>query len=260
MRTINARIMIMSITTLSMAACGPARHSTSAAMAGELVGGLTIFADPSDDFEFPDFEEEEGATPSGPEMTVTIEHGDPEGRKPAAWDVNTPHAATFTALTEKALDTHGAQILESVPKDIEIFCPTYASLGREQRKGVWLMIISAITKFESGYRPQVFLQEKFKNSKNEFVVSRGLLQISSESANGFGCRITKEAELHDPALNIACGVRILNRTVMKDTVITAHDERWRGGARYWSVLRKARTLGPIQRATRSLASCQPASA
>jgi hypothetical protein len=257
MNTKKIRLMMLSLTAFSLAACAPARHSTTM-MANEKIGSLTMFSgdeqEPGEDFEFPVFEDEAEAS-NEPIPAEPIRLLDSEGRKPAAWDGRTPNAAKFTELTEKALDALGGQILESVPRDISAFCPKYSELDREGRKGVWLMMISAMAKYESDFRPVASLKENFKNSNGDFVVSRGLMQISIESANGFGCRIGKEIELHDPATNLSCAVRILNRTVMKDGVVTAHDERWRGGARYWSVLRRPSRLGPIQQTTRSIASC-----
>ncbi|MES2962573.1 MAG: hypothetical protein V4760_01700 [Bdellovibrionota bacterium] len=254
MNTKIERLLMLSLTALSLAACAPARHSTSLTSA-ELAARPETFSPPGgEDFEFPVFEEETQMT-GNERPGDSIPLLDSQGRKPAAWDGRAPDAAKFTELTEKALDTWGGQILEIIPRDIETFCPKYAALGREARKGFWLMLISAMAKFESGFRTVVFFKEDFSNSKGEPVVSRGLLQISSESANGFGCGIEREVDLHDPAVNLACAVRILNRTVTRDGVITARDDRWHGGARYWSVLRMPRTLNPIQKTTRSIASC-----
>lgn len=250
------QLILVSLTALSLAACAPAKHSTTM-MSNGAVGGLTsIFPEAGEDFEFPDADEQEMEAGNEDPLPEPIVPSNSEGRKPAAWDGHTPNAAKFTEITERALSTLGAQMLEAVPSDIVAFCPKYAELDIEGRKGVWLMLISAITKFESSFRPVLSFRENFKNAKGEFVVSRGLLQISSESANGFGCRIRQEADLQDPEVNLSCGVRILARTVLKDGVITKHaEEHWLGGARYWSVLRKDRTLPTIKGATRGLASC-----
>ena len=118
------------------------------------------------------------------------------------------------------------------------------------------MLISSMSQYESGFNTNASHVEKFKNSKQENVVSRGLLQISSESGNGYGCHIAAEADLDNPAINLACGVRIMNRYIVKDGVVTAHDGIWRGGARYWNVLRVASTLPGIRNATRSLPGCK----
>ena len=54
---------------------------------------------------------------------------------------------TKAALT--ALDTHGAVLLQTVPEDIDDYCPGYAAGGPETRKGFWVVFLSALAKHES---------------------------------------------------------------------------------------------------------------
>lgn len=254
METKKSLLLALTLTAMGLAGCAPAKHTTTS-MSNRAVAGFAAFGEPvGEDFEFPAFEDENSEDELPP--LEPIEQLNSEGRRPAAWDGRTPDAAKFTEITERAIDELGPQLLESVPRDIETFCPNYARLGAEERKGVWLMMVSAIAKFESNFRPSVSYRENFVNSKGELIVSRGLLQLSSESANGFGCRIRQESDLHDPEKNLTCGVRILTRTITRDGIVTEKTaEHWKGGARYWSVLRKQRTLPAIKGATRGLASC-----
>lgn len=176
-------------------------------------------------------------------------------RMKAAWD-HKKRGAEFTQFTLAAIDELGEDLLKAQPRDMEAFCPNYSSLQVEDKKAVWLMLISAMAYFESSFNPKLAHQEKFKNSKAEFVVSRGLMQLSRESSRHFGCKIEKEADLEDPKINLSCAVRIMTNHVSQDGVIAKKvDERWRGGARYWYVLRAQKTLPVIRKAVRKLSQC-----
>lgn len=72
-----------------------------------------------------------------------------------------------------------------------------------------------------------------------FAVSRGLFQLSVSSSRGLGCGwINKSDDLHDEQLNIRCALNIYKNYILQDKIITGKvDDKWKGGARYWSVLR-----------------------
>ena len=108
-----------------------------------------------------------------------------------------------------------------------------------------------MSQFESNHTASAKHIERFNDRFGQPVVSRGLLQISQESANGYGCDIAPATELHKPEENIACGVRILSRWVQRDGRIIGYEANhkhrpWRGGARYWSVLRNNHKTAAIQ--------------
>jgi hypothetical protein len=137
------------------------------------------------------------------------------------------------------LDRLGQDLLDVIPADTATFCPKYKNLNYEQRKKYWIYIISAMAKFESGFKTDTSYTEDFNDSSGANVVSRGLLQISIESSKGYDCGMATAKELHDPLKNLSCGVRILDRWVGRDGRIGGKiDSKWRGGARYWSVLRE----------------------
>ena len=76
------------------------------------------------------------------------------------------------------------------------------------------------------------------------VASMGLLQISKESANGYGCGITKAAQLYKPDTNLECAVKIAERWLNRDKVffgktVVDGKTKWLGLGRYWSVARSA---------------------
>jgi hypothetical protein len=177
---------------------------------------------------------------------------------PARWH-GTGQADTtqWTTLTFDAIDESGTNLLETLPLDIEEFCPKYFQLPVETRKMFWVYFLSAMSELESGHNPELEYKEKFRNSYGYYVMSRGLLQLSDESARGYGCDISSEADLHDPEVNLSCGVRILDRWIGKDQRIAGKvNGKWQGAARYWSVLRDKRKLEIIKGWTRECEICK----
>ncbi len=141
--------------------------------------------------------------------------------------------------------------------DITSFCPNYAKLGQTERKYFWIALLAAMARFESNHRPEVKYTEAFTDSTGRRVISRGLLQLSYESARGYKCPIQSGQDLHDAKINLQCGLRIIERWVDRDGVISGKwSGKWKGGARYWSVLRKSSTLSQIKNKTRALYLCQ----
>jgi hypothetical protein len=117
--------------------------------------------------------------------------------------------------------------------------------------------MSALTRFESNFDPSVeFTEPNIFNAQGNRVISRGLLQISRESANGYGCGIANEQQLHDPATNLACAVRIMNRLVPRDDVIGSTASPWRGMAAYWSPFRRPDRRTDMQQWTSAQTYCR----
>lgn len=182
-----------------------------------------------------------------------------------------PQAADWTAHTANAVDEFGSGLIESSPTDIAGFCPNYETLNDDAKRAFWVSLISAMARPESNFNPDVSFNEydncKYPGCKDDFttrdgrkVVSRGLLQLSQESANGyqrFGCSIAIEDEeaLHDPETNLRCGVVILSRWVSRDGLIAKDTTPYRGGARYWSVLRRPAKISGIQGFTANTSYC-----
>lgn len=175
----------------------------------------------------------------------------------AAWAKNN-RDGSWTRSAESAVAN--SPLTKLVPKDILYFCPAYPKLHAAERRKFWVGLISAMAKPESNFKPQRFYQEKFRDGKGRPVISRGLLQISIESANQqrYGCDIPYPAKLHDPGINLACGVKILSKWVSTDGVIAKHAQPrvHKGGSRYWSTLRPQRGhLRAIADFTRQLPFC-----
>ena len=154
------------------------------------------------------------------------------------WDAQAADGASWTAHLSTSMETLGTSLLTVNPADGATFCPQYANLSTAQRKAFWIYLISAMAKFESNFKPSMTFTESFKNADGEYVVSRGLLQLSVEDGAIYGCGFTSSDSVYDPDLNLDCSVRILNYWMKKDARIAGQvNGAWRGGARYWSTLR-----------------------
>lgn len=176
---------------------------------------------------------------------------------PARWDGKNPDAVKWTRATVIAIERYGQKMLDASPSDVASYCPRFPTMGREQKIAFWVHIISAIAEKESNFDPTMSYTETFVNTKGERVVSRGLLQLSLESANLYGCGFATEHDLENPSENLACGVKILNHWVSRESVISSDDEsRWHGAARYWGVLRTSGTRDHISSSTSELPMCQ----
>jgi len=150
----------------------------------------------------------------------------------------------------------GADLLAKNPKDVAAYCANYENLSLADRKNVWVYFLSAMTELESSHKPETRFTEAFDDAQGNKVISRGLLQLSIESGNGYGCGLKNAEELHDPLVNLNCGLRILNRWIGRDGVISGKEgTAWRGGARYWAVLRHEKHLVRIKEWTQAQRLC-----
>lgn len=131
-----------------------------------------------------------------------------------------------------------SRLLSVTPVDAKEFCPNGMSAKN------YANLLMAMAKYESNYNPSATYKENFKNSKGEYVISTGLFQLSYESVAGYGFRVTTE-QLKDPYLNIKITVKILEKWIMQDKRI-ASSSPYRGGSRYWSVLRPTGKLSSVK--------------
>lgn len=155
------------------------------------------------------------------------------------WEAKTSQGKEWTTHVMNKLDSLGTDLLDVIPADANLFCPKYSRLSYSERKQYWAYMLSSMVRFESNFNTNSSYEEGFNDSKGQPVISRGLLQISIESGNAYGCGFKTSKDLHDPYQNLSCGIRILNRWVGRDGRIAGKvSSQWRGGARYWSVLRE----------------------
>jgi hypothetical protein len=175
------------------------------------------------------------------------------------WESQVPEGKNWTTHVSSEIDRLGQNLVDVVPADADLFCPKFSRLSDAQRKQYWIHMISSMVRFESNFKTGTSYKEGFSDSKGKPVISRGLLQISIESANSYGCGFRTADELHDPLKNLSCGVRILDRWVGRDGRIAGKvSGNWRGGARYWSVLRAGdkTSYNSIVRWSQNLAICK----
>ncbi len=165
------------------------------------------------------------------------------------------HNKSWSDITRDAIHTYGQDMLHvSRLKDAKYYCPRFSKLSVSERLQVFTTLISQIAKYESAYKTNAKYTENLKDRFGNYVVSRGLLQLSIESANGYGCRIKNAIELHNPKTNLECGVRILNKWVSRDRYIGTGS---RGGARYWATLRNhSYAQSKIRSKIRALSFCR----
>lgn len=95
-------------------------------------------------------------------------------------------------------------------------------------------LLSIIAKRESNFKTETKYNE---TGHLQGVVSRGLFQISKDSANqsAYSCGIVDANDLHKPITNIQCAVKILAYQAAKTGVLI--DGAKGGCGAYWSVCR-----------------------
>lgn len=153
-------------------------------------------------------------------------------------------ASAWTSRALSALDAQGAPLVQTVPADIDVYCPGYRDAGPEDRKAFWVTFLSALAKHESTWRP---------DAAGGGGAWLGLLQISPRTAQGYGCEARSAEALKDGGKNLSCGIRIMAVTVPRDGVISAG---MGGVAADWGPFHQASKRADIQARTRSAPVCR----
>lgn len=159
----------------------------------------------------------------------------------------------WTDILVSALDEYGKDmVLMEQPKDADKWCPQFENFTYERRKQVFVTMVVAMAKRESNWKPETNYTESFTDSKGKKVISRGLLQISQESANqsAYKCEISEATMLNHPGVNLACGVKIMNHWIGKKDKYFGTDKL--GAARYWSVARNGSSKTYVQGKVRDM--------
>ncbi|MEL6957655.1 MAG: transglycosylase SLT domain-containing protein [Pseudomonadota bacterium] len=164
----------------------------------------------------------------------------------ARWDFR-GDSASWTRAALSALRTHGADLQDTVPRDIEAWCPAYEQNPPALRRAFWVGMMSALAKHESTYRPEAV------GGPNLWY---GLLQIYPDTARRYGCRATTGEALKDPEDNLSCAVRIMNVTVIRDQAIAIRDSRWRGVAADWGPMTNRSKIAEMSAWTREQEYCR----
>lgn len=175
--------------------------------------------------------------------------------RPAARDTNLPRArwehrhdgALWTRVALAAVSTHGAPLTQTVPKDIEAWCPAYPDHGSETRAAFWAGLISTLSRYESTWKPRAV------GGNGRWF---GLMQIYPPTAKFRNCRVQSGEGLKHPAANLNCAIRIMAITVPRDNAISVLDERWRGVAADWGPIRTEWMRRDMQRYTKRQPYCR----
>jgi hypothetical protein len=190
----------------------------------------------------------------------------PPGSSPFWEESDRPDTSAWTRTTMQTILDDGSALFDGA-RDIAQFCPNYARLSQADRAWAWALIISAIAKYESGFNPTVRYRERTMGRDPITglpVYSEGLLQLSYQDAqanpdcNEFDWHSDRalppsdpRRTILDPAKNLRCGVRIMNRQVGRFGAIAF----W---SSYWATLRPSRgsRLWTIQSMVRSTPLCR----
>ena len=163
----------------------------------------------------------------------------------ARWDFRAD-SGNWAPAALAALRSHGTRMEETVPRDIDAWCPAYEDNPAHLRRAFWVGMMSALAKHESTYRPDAV------GGPNLWY---GLLQIYPDTARRYGCRATTGEALKNPEDNLSCAVRIMNVTVPRDNAIAVRDTRWRGVAADWGPMTNRSKIAEMSAWTRRQEYC-----
>lgn len=146
--------------------------------------------------------------------------------------------------------------------DVKAICPKYFTLSSEKQLKALGELFVATTYHESAFKPSVLYRECNKTKcqyssgcqyhgeygycmkgghklDGGIVISRGLMQLSLESAKGYGCQVSTPDELHNPEKNLTCGVKIMVKQVDRTGLFLA-------SSNYWAVLKPTSSWNKIE--------------
>ena len=155
--------------------------------------------------------------------------------------------ALWSRVALSAVETHGAALIETVPRDIADWCPAYADNGPDKRAAFWVGFLSTVSRYESTWKPRAV------GGGGRWF---GLMQIYPPTAEFRGCRVQSGKGLLNGPDNLNCAVRIMGITVPRDQAISLKDERWRGVAADWGPLRNDWMRRDMQRYTKRQTYCR----
>lgn len=125
-------------------------------------------------------------------------------------------------IVEKEFDKDRHNALYNGPSDVRRFCPKYSQMNDEDKKGLWILIISAMTHYES----TCIVNE---HNKGPNGTAWGLLQLhrGKEANYSSGCR---NGDAETAERSITCGMAMLNDQVERKGIVFSRTS-------YWDVLR-----------------------
>jgi len=170
------------------------------------------------------------------------------GKLPRArWEYRAD-GALWTRVSLSAVQSHGAKLLETVPRDIQDRCPAYTDNDAQDRAAFWAALLSTLSRYESTWNPTAV------GGGGRWF---GLLQIYPPTAEFRKCRVQTGEGLKSGADNLNCAVRIMAITVPRDDAISIKENRWKGVAADWGPIRTDWMRRDMQRYTRKQSYCRP---
>jgi Transglycosylase SLT domain len=153
----------------------------------------------------------------------------------------------WTRVALSAVQTHGAALIETVPRDIAEWCPAYAENQPEDRAAFWVALLSTLSRYESTWNPRAV------GGGGRWF---GLMQIYPQTAAFRECRARSGDGLQHGPSNLNCAVRIMAVTVPRDGAVALLEGRWKGVAADWGPIRDEVKRQSMQRYTRKQVYCR----
>lgn len=153
----------------------------------------------------------------------------------------------WTRVAIRAVETHGAALLSTVPRDVAEWCPAYEENGAKERAAFWAGLLSTLSRYESTWNPAAV------GGGGRWF---GLMQIYPPTAEFRNCRAQTGEGLKSGAANLNCAVRIMAATVPRDKAIAVKESRWQGVAADWGPIRNDWMRRDMQRWTRGQTYCR----
>ncbi|MGO9515941.1 MAG: hypothetical protein ACLPND_02750 [Candidatus Korobacteraceae bacterium] len=155
----------------------------------------------------------------------------------------------WDVIVEKAIPP--AMLSPAVSRDVARFCPRFASMDDTDKRAFWAYFFQALAGAEAGLNPRTRVRHtepelaKIDKVTGAAVRSEGLLQLSYEDGELYGCDFNWEADrklppnsrdksILQPKNNLECGVKVLNHQI-----IDQHKPLLTRTA-YWSTLQPGR--------------------
>ena len=165
----------------------------------------------------------------------------------ARWEHRT-NGLLWTRVALSAVETHGRPLIDTVPRDIDDWCPAYVNNDNEGRAAFWAGLLSTLARYESTWDPRAV------GGNGRWF---GLLQIYPPTAEFRDCRVQTGSGLQRASANLNCAVRIMAITVPRDQAISIKDSRWRGVAADWGPIRTPWMQRDMKRYTKRQTYCRP---
>lgn len=207
-----------------------------------------------------------GTTPGTPPADVPES---PVALVAALWEKPHPDdGPDWTSYAFEVVRDYGANLIAGT-SDTKDFCPAYSTLNKDQKISFWVYLVSAMTKYESGFDPTNRYKESTMGTDpvtKQPVYSEGLLQLSYQDSRNYSFCNQFDWEkdkllsprdprktILDPYKNLNCGIRILNQ------IVGSHKAIAFGSGHYWAVLKSSSShhrIKEIQALTNQILFCR----